>query len=234
MKKIILIALTSFSMTLHAQTDKKLTTQFGGNLTYHIPTWDKSSTKEPFLFLQGGQSAGLELALIPAKSKFAIKTNANFFVGQNDKTEPFYFANKNNIEFTKYEWSSKTPFGFNLMAGPRYMIASQNKKTPIMYLDIQGGGLFTNGQSIKYSYQNNVTAEYKTNKSSFAYGANFTIVPLITKKLMFRINAGYTNYGGFGIGLAIADRICNGAPCCRCDGGGCNPCATESSNSLNK
>lgn len=223
MKKIILIALTSISLTLHAQTDKKLTTQFAGNLTYHIPTWDKSSTKQPFLFLQGGQSAGLELALIPTKSKFALKTNANFFVGQNQKTEPLDFAKANNIGYTNYEWSNKTPFGLNLMTGPRYMIATKNKKIPIIYFDIQGGGLFTNGQSLKYLDQIIVTAEYKTNKASFAYGANFTIVPLITKKIMLRINAGYTNYGGFGIGVAIAEVNCCGAYCFRCPGWGCVP-----------
>ena len=218
MKKIIIIALTSISLTLHAQTDKKLTTQFAGNLTYHIPTWDKSSTKEPFLFLQGGQSAGLELALIPAKSNFALKTNANFFVGQNLKTEPVDFAKVNNIGFTNYEWSSKTPFGFNFMAGPRYMIATKNKKIPIMYFDIQGGGIFTNGQSLKYLDQNILTAEYKTNKSSFAYGANFSIVPIVAKKFVLRINAGYTNYGGFGIGIAFVDT--RGCAICRC----CKPC----------
>ena len=223
MKKIILIALTSFSLTLHAQTDKKLTTQFAGNLTYHIPTWDKSSTKQPFLFLQGGQSAGLELALIPSKSKFAVKINANLFFGQNLKNEPIDFAKTNNIGYTNYEWSSKTPFGLNLMSGPRYMIATKNKKIPIMYFDIQGGGLFTNGQSLKYLDQNVVTSEYKTNKANFAYGANFTIVPLITKKIMLRINVGYTNYGGFGIGIGIAESDCHGALCPRCPGAGCIP-----------
>lgn len=234
MKKIILIALTSFSLTLHAQTDKKLVTQFAGNLNYHIPTWDKSSTNQPFLFLQGGQSAGLEMALIPTKSKFAIKTNANFFMGQNDKNAPVDFAKASNIVYTNYEWSNKTPLGFSLMAGPRFMIATENKKIPIMYFDVQGGGLFTNGQSIKFMEQTLLAAEYKTDKARFAYGANFTIVPLITKKIMFRINAGYTNYGGFGIGLAISEVICIGMPCCRCFTGGCNPCVSESSNSLNK
>jgi hypothetical protein len=68
---------------------------------------------------------------------------------------------------------------------------------------------------------------------SFVYSPSLVVNIIKTKKLFVNLKAGYSNFGGFGFGLSITESDCHQAPCCRCYGSGCLPCATETNNTQN-
>ena len=97
-----------------------------------------------------------------------------------------------------------------------------------MYIELKAGAVFSNQQSLQYfNGQNAVIKEVKGSATSFAYSPSITIIPLSVKRTDFSINAGYSNFGGFHIGIGVALKNCAGVPCgfkgcdcCFC----CNPC----------
>jgi hypothetical protein len=57
---------------------------------------------------------------------------------------------------------------------------------------------------------------------SFVYNPTLVVNVINTKKLFVNLKAGYSNFGGFGIGLNITEQDCRGMWCYRCQGPGCN------------
>lgn len=56
------------------------------------------------------------------------------------------------IEYISYEITNANPSGFSIMASPQFMLfpKSQNKKLPLMWLDLTAGALFSNQQSLQF------------------------------------------------------------------------------------
>ncbi len=124
------------------------------------------------------------------------------------------------------------------MASPQLMLfpKSENKKLPLMWLDLKAGVLLSNQQNLQFFLgQNTPNQEIKSNSMSFVYNPTLIVNVLKTKKMFVNLKASYSNFGGFGIGLNIAERDCTGMACCRCPYPGfCNPCATESNENISK
>jgi hypothetical protein len=234
MKQTITI-LTILIATLQAQAQNSI--KFGASANYHIPMATQKEDTNPFLFLNSAQSAGLELSFPPnKKSSTRIKLAADYIMGSNNKENIAAYAKEKDIVYTSYQFTKANPSGFSIMASPQFMLfpKSQNKKLPLMWLDFKVGALFSNQQSVQFfSGQTTPSKEVKSNAVSFIYSPTLVVNVVKTKKLFINLKAGYSNFGGFGFGLNITEQDCRSAPCCRCFGTFCNPCATENNNSLN-
>ena len=231
---ILIIAILFGQTELYSQTKTKIT--FGGNAAYHLGTSSQKDNTNPFLFFKNGQSAGLDLTLVPKKGTTRLKLAADYILGTNDENAVAIYAKMKDIPYTNYKFTLSNPRGFSIMASPQFMLfpKSQNKKIPLMWLDLKAGALFSNQQNIQFFQgQTNPSKEIKSNAVSFVYSPSLVVNIVKTKKLFINLKAGYSNFGGFGFGLSITESDCRGAPCCRCGWGGCNPCATESNNQLN-
>jgi hypothetical protein len=221
--------------TLQIQAQKRIT--FGASANYHLPMSMQKEGTSPFLFLNGAQSAGLELSFAPnKKSSTRIKLAADYIIGNNNKESIASYAKENDIVYTKYQFAKANPSGFSIMASLQFMLfpKSQNKKLPLMWLDFKVGALFSNQQNLQFfNGQSTPSKEIKSNAVSFVYNPILVVNVVKTKKLFFNLRVGYSNFGGFGFGLNITESDCRQVPCCRCYATGCLPCATESNNSLN-
>jgi hypothetical protein len=234
MKKTITI-LAILIATLQSQAQSKI--KFGASATYHLPMAMQKEGTSPFLFLNSAQSAGLELSLAPnKKSSTRIKLAAEYIMGSNNKENIAAYAKENNIEYTSYQFTKTNPSGFNIMASPQFMLfpKSQNKKLPLMWLDLKAGALFSNQQNLQFFIdQTAPSSEIKSNAVSFVYNPTLVVNVIKTKMMFVNLKAGYSNWGGFGFGLSISESDCAGAPCFKCPGTFCNPSVIESNNSLN-
>jgi hypothetical protein len=221
--------------TLQIQAQRRI--NFGGSANYHLPMSMQKEGTSPFLFLNSAQSAGLELSFTPnKKSSTRIKLAADYIIGSNNKESIAAYAKEKDIVYTSYKFTKTNPSGFSIMASPQFMLfpKSQNKKLPLMWLDLKAGVLFSNQQSLQFfNGQTTPSKEIKSNAVSFVYSPSLVVNVVKTKKLFLNLRAGYSNFGGFGFGLNITESDCRQVPCCRCPAWGCSPCATESNNLLN-
>jgi hypothetical protein len=236
MKKInlLIIALLFVQIQMFSQEKTKIT--FGGNAAYHIGTSAQQTDKSPFIFFKNGQSAGIDLTLIPKKGTTRYKLAIDYITGTNDESALTAYAKANNIEYDTYKFTKSNASGFSIMAGTNFMLfpKSQNKRLPLMWLDLKFGALFSNQQNLEFFLgQTTPSKEIKTNSMSFIYNPSLVINVIKTKKLFVNLKASYSNFGGFGVGVNITQSDCWGSPCCRCYCGGCYPCATESENLKN-
>jgi hypothetical protein len=220
-KLITILAILIATLQIHAQS--RIT--FGATANYHIPVSIQKENTSPLLFFKNGQSAGLDLTLIPKTGTTRFKLAVDYITGTNDETAVTAYAKANNIEYTNYQFTKTNPGGFSIMASPKFMLfpKSQNKKLPLMWLDLKAGALFSNQQNVQFFLgQTTSSAEIKSNAMSFVYNPTLVVNIIKTKKLFVNLNAGYSNFGGFGFGISITEQDCHGAWCYRCCGAGCN------------
>jgi hypothetical protein len=219
---IIVIATLLFQTKVYSQANPKVT--FGGNVNYNLGTSLQKDKVSPFLFFNGGPSAELDLAFVPKKGTTRYKLALGYITGTNDKIAITTYAKENDIAFDSYKFTKTNPSGFAVMASPQFMLfpKSQNKKLPLMWLDLKVGALISNGQNIQFFQgQTNPSKEIKSNAVSFVYSPSLVVNVVKTKKIFFNLKAGYSNFGGFGFGLSITEQDCRGMPCFRCQGAGC-------------
>ena len=219
---------------MYSQEKTKIT--FGGNVAYHFGTSAQKESTSPLMFFKNGQSAGLDLTLIPKKGTTRYKLAVDYITGTNDESAVTAYAKDNNIEYTSYKFSKSSLSGFSIMAGPKVMLfpKSQIKKLPLMWFDFKAGVVIGNQQSVQYFLgQSSPSAEIKSNSMSFVYSPTLVVNVIKTKKIFINLKASYSNFGGFGVGMSITESDCRSVPCCKCYATGCNPCATETENLLN-
>ncbi len=219
---ILFIALLLGHTDLYSQTKTKIT--FGGNAAYHLGTSSQKDNTSPFLFFKNGQSAGLDLTFVPKKGTTRLKLAADYIMGNNNEEYIAAYAKQKDIVYTSYKFTKSNPSGFSIMASPQFMLfpKSQNKKLPLMWLDLKVGALLNNGQNIQFFQgQTTPSKEIKSNAVSFVYSPSLIVNVVKTKKLFINLKAGYSNFGGFGIGLNITEQDCMNVPCFRCFGTGC-------------
>ncbi|WP_310558054.1 hypothetical protein [Flavobacterium sp.] len=225
MKKSITI-LAILLITLHIQAQRSI--KFGASANYYIPMSMQKEGTSPFLFLNSGQSAGVELSFAPnKKSSTRIKLAAEYITGTNNKESIVTYAKENNIEYLSYKFTKSNPSGFSIMASPQIPLfpKSQSKKLPLMWLDLKAGVLISNQQNVEFFLgETTPSAEIKSNAVSFVYNPTLVVNVIKTSKLFVNLKASYSNFGGFGFGVSITEQDCHGAPCCRCYGGGCLSC----------
>jgi hypothetical protein len=233
--KHLFIILAILIATLQIQAQRRI--NFGGSANYHLPMGMQKEGTSPFLFLNSAQSAGLELSFAPnKKSSTRIKLAADYIIGNNNKEKIAAYAKEKDIVYTSYKFTKTNPSGFSIMISPQFMLfpKSQNKRLPLMWIDLKVGALFSNQQTLQFfNGQTIPSKEVKSNAVSFVYNPTLVVNVVKTKKLFLNLRAGYSNFGGFGFGLNITESDCRQVPCCRCYATGCLPCATESNNSLN-
>lgn len=210
---ITILAILIATLQIQAQI------KFGASANYHVPISMQKEGTSTFLFLNAAQSVGLELSFTPnKKSSTRIKLAADYIIGSNNKENIAAYAKEKDIIFTSYKFTKTNPSGFSIMASPQFMLfpKSQNKKLPLMWLDLKVGALFSNQQSIQFfNGQTTLSKEVKSNAVSFVYEPSILVNILNTKKLFINLKAGYSNYGGFGFGINITEQDCPGFPCRR-------------------
>jgi hypothetical protein len=207
------------------QTQAQSSIKFGANANYHVPLSSQKTSTSPFLFLNSAQSAGLELSFVPnKKSSIRIKLAADYIIGSNNKESIAAYAKEKDIVYANYKFIKTNPSGFSIMASPQFMLfpKSQNKKLPLMWLDLKVGALFSNQQSLQFFNGQTVPSkEVKSNAVSFVYSPTLVVNVVKTKKLFLNLKAGYSSWGGFGIGIGIVEQQCQGMVCHKCQGPGC-------------
>jgi hypothetical protein len=236
MKKALLSLLIIFCIQLVANAqaaerivfprEKPKGPMMGGKIAQHIGTGGQKNENSPMMFFKNGQSAGLEFKVIPPKGTTRYKLTADYIIGTNDESAIAAYAKENKIEFTNYKFTIPKPRGFAIMVSPQFMLfpKSQNKKLPLMWLDLQAGAFFSNKQTLQF-FQGQSTIpskEIKSNAVSFVYNPTFVVNVFKTKKLFLNLRAGYSSFGGFGVGVGITEQDCRGMPCFRCRGTFCN------------
>jgi hypothetical protein len=204
---------------------QKTTIKIGGNVGYHIGSNTVKNNTSPFLFFKNGQSAGLDFTIVPPKGTTRFKLAIDYITGTNDKNAIAAYAKENNIVNTAYEFTKEKPSGFRIMAGPQFMLFKKGpKKWPKIWLDFPAGAVFSNQQSVQFfTAQTTTNKEIKSKAVSFVYNPSLVVNVIKTKKLFINVKAGYSNFGGFGVGLNITEQDCRGAICPRCPGAGCLP-----------
>lgn len=235
-KTLIVITTLIFQTLVYSQTKPKVT--FGGNVNYNLGTSLQKDKASPFLFFNGGPSAELDLSFVPKKGTTRYKLALGYITGINDKNAISTYAKENDITFDSYKFTKTNPMGFSIMASPQFMLfpKSENKKLPLMWLDLKFGALFSNQQRLQFFQgQTTPSEEIKSNAVNFVYNPTLVVNIIKIKKVIINLKAGYSNYGGFTFGVGIAEQNCQGMPCCRCSTCCyCNPCASDSENSINK
>jgi hypothetical protein len=219
----ILAILAILIATLQIQAQSSI--KFGASANYHLPMNMQKEGTSPFLFLNSAQSAGLELSFAPnKKSSTRIKLAAEYITGINNKENIVAYAKQKDIVYTSYKFTKTNPSGFSIMASPQFMLfpKSQNNKLPLIWLGLKAGALFSNQQSVQFFIgQTTPSKEIKSNAVSFVYSPTLVVNLIKTKKLFINLKAGYSSWGGFGIGVGITEQDCHNAPCFRCQGAGC-------------
>lgn len=214
---IIVIATLFFQTQGYSQTKPKVT--FGGNVNYNLGTGLQKDKISPFLFFNGGLSAELDLAFVPKIGTTRYKLALGYITGTNDKNSITTYAKENDIVFDSYKFTKTNPNGFSIMASPQFMLfpKSQNKKLPLMWLDLKFGALFSNQQTLQFFQgQTTLSKEIKTNSLNFVYNPTFVVNIIKSKKIFINARAGYSNFGGFTFGVGIAEADCRGIWCYRC------------------
>ena len=228
--KVLIIAVLFVQIQVYSQTKTKIT--FGGNAAYHIGTSSQKESTSPLLFFKNGQSAGLDLTLVPKTGTTRYKLAVDYIIGTNDESAVTTYAKENNIEYLSYKFTKSNPSGFSIMASPQFMLFPklQSKKLPLMWLDLKAGVLISNQQNLQYFFeQTTSSSEIKSNTMSFVYSPSLVVNVIKTSKLFVNLKASYSNFGGIGLGLNITERDCANISCCRCQGTFCNPSCPPSS-----
>ncbi len=222
MKQTITI-LAILIATLQVQAQKRIT--LGVNANYHVPMPIQKEGSSPFLFLNSAQSAGLELSFAPfKKSSTRFKLAADYITGTNNKEYIAGYAKANKIEYKIYEFSKANPSGISIMGSPQFLLFPKAKRLPLMWLDLKAGALFSNQQSLQFFQgQTLPNIEIKTNAVSFVYNPSLVVNIIKTNKLFVNLKAGYSNFGGVSVGVAITSSQCFNISCCRCPYWGCGP-----------
>lgn len=220
--KILIIALVLVQIQAYSQAKTRVT--FGGNATYHIGTGAQKDNTSPLLFFNNGQSAGLDFMLIPRKGTTRYKFSADYVTGTNDESAVLAYAKAKNIEYDTYKFTRSNSGGLSIMAGTDFMLfpKSQNKRLPLMWLELKAGALFSNKQNLEfYLGQTTPSTEVKSNAMSLVYSPALVVNVIKTSKIFVNLKATYSNFGGVGVGVNITEQDCRGAPCFRCRGTFC-------------
>lgn len=235
-KKIIFIVIATLLVQslVYSQTKPKLT--FGGSVNYILGTGLQENNINPLLFFNSGLSTDVDLTFVPKKGTTRYKLSLGYITGTNDINAISNYAKENDIVYDTYKFTKTNPSGFSIMASPQFMLfpKSENKKLPLMWLDLKFGALFSNQQNLQFFQgQSTPSKEIKSNAVSFVYNPTLVVNIIKIKKVIINLKAGYSNYGGFTLGVGIAEQNCQGMPCCRCGTCCyCNPCASDSENSI--
>ncbi len=210
---ITIIAIIFATVTANAQSKVK----FGGGVNYYKPTSTQKGNISPLLFTKSGQSVETEVLIASAKSKVGFRLGIAYFTGTNDKESPAIYAKENNISYSKYSFTKSKPSALTITMAPRISLFPKAKKLPLVWLDLNIGAALTNQQSLQfYSLQSNVPEkEIKTNSLSFIYNPTININMFKVNKAFVNLKVGYSNFGGFGVGIAITEQNCQGFPCRR-------------------
>ncbi len=203
---------------------QKTAIKIGTNVDYHIGSSSIKNSTSPFLFFKNGQSVGIDFTIVPPKGTTRFKIAVDYITGTSDENEIKTYAKQKDIVFTSYKFTKPNPSGFSIMASPQFMLfpKSQNKKLPLMWLDLKAGAVFNNQQNLQFfQSQTTPSKEVKSNAVSFVYSPSLIVNVVKTKKLFINLKTGYSSFGGFGFGVNITEQVCVGAPCFRCQGAGC-------------
>jgi hypothetical protein len=224
MKKlnILIIALLVVQIQMFAQEKTKIT--FGGNVTYHFGG-NQQGVNSPLMFFKNGQSAGLDLTLVPKTGTTRYKLAVDYITGTTDENALTAYAKENNKGYDKITFPPNRRNAMSVMTGPQFMLfpKSQSKKLPLMWLDLKAGVMFSNQQSLQYFIdQTTPSAEIKSNSMSFVYSPTLVVNVVKTQKFFVNLKASYSNFGGVGVGVNITEQDCRGAPCYKCGNPGCN------------
>jgi hypothetical protein len=240
-----LLFIFCIQLVANAQAAEKITfprerpkgPMMGGKIAQHFGTGGQKNDNSPMMFFKNGQSAGLEFTIVPPKGTTRYKLTTDYIMGNNDNNAIAAFAKENRIEYTSYKFTIPKPRGFAVMVSPQFMLfpKSQNKKLPLMWLDLQAGAFFSNKQTLQFFQGQSATPskEIKSNAVSFVYNPTLVVNVVKTKKLFLNLRAGYSSFGGFGVGVGITESDCRGAPCCKCPFAGCNSCGSSLIESIN-
>jgi hypothetical protein len=238
MNKRILTISTCLVLAISVQAQKNKTAKKGGKgggetgialgagVNYFIPTGNQKNNTQNFLLLNKAISVGAEISFIPNKSTTRFKLAAEYITGSNNKEGIAAYAKEKDIVYTSYKFTKANPSGFSIMASPQFMLfpKSQNKKLPLIWLDLKAGALFSNQQALQFfNGQSTSIKEVKSNAVSFVYSPSLVVNVVKTKQIFLNVKAGYSNWGGFGIGVGVAESDCHNVYCYRCPGGGCLP-----------
>ncbi len=212
-KSITILAILFATVIVNAQSKVK----FGGGVNYYQSTSTQKNNKVPMLFTNSGQSAEAEVLVASTKSKVGFRLGVAYFAGTNDKESPAIYAKENNIDYSKYSFTKSKPSALNISIAPRIFLFPKAKKLPLMWLDLNVGASITNQQNLQfYSVQSNILVkEIKTNPLNFIYNPAININMFKTNKIFVNLKVGYSSLGGFGVGVAITESNCQGAPCWR-------------------
>jgi hypothetical protein len=251
MTKTILTTIICLTMAIYVQAqsntyDSTNKRKKGGGITgialgvrasYFVPTDDQKTGVGNFLFLKNAVAIGADVSFIPKKGTTRFKLAAEYITGNNYNEGIAAYAKEKDIAYTSTKFTKAKPSGFRVMAGPQFMLfpKSKRKKLPLMWFDLQAGAMFSNQQTLQFFQGQSTTPskEVKSKAVSFVYNPSLVVNLLKTKKVFLNLRAGYSNFGGFGIGINIAEQDCSGAPCCRCQGTFCNPCNPTATESIN-
>jgi hypothetical protein len=150
----------------------------------------------------------------------------DYIIEANDNNAVAAYAKENKIEYSNYKFTKAKPYGFSIILSPQFMLfpKSKRKKLPLMWLEFPAGIFVGNQQTLQFfQAQTTQSTELKTNAVSFVFNPSLVVNVIKTKKVFINVKAGYSNFGGFGVGLNITEQDCRGAICPRCPGAGCLP-----------
>lgn len=221
---IAIIVLLLAKSQVYSQVTTKV--KIGGSAAYHIGTGAQQKNNSPLLFLKNGQSAGLDITLVPPKGTTRLKLAVDYIMGANDNNAVAAYAKENKIEYSTYKFTKAKPNGFSIMLSPQFMLfpKSKRKRLPLIWLDFPAGIFVGNQQTLQFFLAQTIPSkEIKSNAVSFVYNPSLVVNVVKTGKLFINLKAGYSNYGGIGFGVSITEQDCRGAPCFRCHGTFCNP-----------
>jgi hypothetical protein len=204
--------------------------------SYFMPTSNIKPDVGPFLFLKDAKSVGLDYSFGFKNKASGIKFSADYIMAKTNTEGVAAYAKVNDIPYKTFNFTKPNPTGFRLMAGPNIMLfaKSKRKRIPLIWLDLQAGAVYSKGQSLEFSQiQGKVSKEFKPSDWTIAYAPSLVVNVIKTKRIFINAKVGYSNFGGFGIGVGITESDCHNVPCYRCGWGGCIPSATESENRIN-
>jgi hypothetical protein len=204
------------------ETQPRKKFRVGLNADYIMPTSKIKSEISPLIFFNSGQTVGLDLAFIPKKGRGHLKIAVDYLTGKNDNTQIAVYAKKNDISFSSYQFTSQNPSGYRLQAGTKFMIFSNLKKLPLVWLDLKAGVFMGNNQNVEFisNGKRTLLLNEESSKVNFVYNPSLVVNIVKTKKMHLNLRAGYSNLGGISLGLNLTSSCCLNDCCCS----KCGPC----------
>ena len=193
---------------------------------YSMPTSNIKLDAEPFLFLKDAKSVGIDYSFGFKNSASGFKFSADYIMATTNTDAVASYAKQSDIPYKTFNFTQPNPTGISVMAGPNIALLAKSTKKwlPFMWLDLQAGAMYNNPQSLQFfGSQTTPSKEIKTSNISFVYSPTLTVNLIKINKILINAKVGYSNVGGFTIGLGIAEQDCRGMLCPRCQGAGCNP-----------